>query len=103
MVHGFGRRPLKNLEMVGTTASVKNTWAGERPLKDQYPRLCHLSANKDDVVKEMGKWVEDRWQWDLVWRMRLFEREMIGADALLASLQHYSIKKGESDTWTWGR
>lgn len=79
------------------------SWAGEKALKDVFPRLFHLSINKDGVVKEMGNWIDGRWEWDVKWRKDLLERERGRELELLEYLANFSPSADATDRWCWGR
>jgi hypothetical protein len=40
-------------------------WAGETPLRIQFPRLFQASAQHTTTVGIMGSWVDGHWAWDL--------------------------------------
>lgn len=67
----------------------KGLWVGEKPLIKLFPRLFWLSAKKDGLVRDMGRWVGDKWEWTLSWRRDLLEREQRGVADLLELLRKF--------------
>ncbi|KAL6562916.1 hypothetical protein OROHE_005503 [Orobanche hederae] len=56
---------------IGNGASTKfwtTRWGGGPALRDRFPRLFHLSSNKDETIGEMGLWEGAEWKWRLDWR-----------------------------------
>ncbi|WJX88451.1 hypothetical protein P8452_70539 [Trifolium repens] len=52
-------------------------WLIDCPLKDIYPRLFSVSAQRSfDTVSNMGFWEENLWHWNLLWRRQLFQWEI---------------------------
>ncbi|GAU25978.1 hypothetical protein TSUD_166610 [Trifolium subterraneum] len=51
-------------------------WLGGTPLRTQFQRLFQVSTQSTSTVREMGKWVEGQWLWDLRWRRDLFVWEL---------------------------
>lgn len=50
-------------------------WAGDKPLKERFPRMYQLCVNKEGKVGEMGEWNNGCWGWKVEWRWELRERE----------------------------
>ncbi|XP_057811892.1 uncharacterized protein LOC131026140 [Salvia miltiorrhiza] len=74
---------------------------GEKPLSIRFPRLFHLSENKEALVSELGNWENGRWVWDLRWRRDLFEREKEAVNSLLSCISGCVFHAGEVDGWIW--
>ena len=70
-------------------------------LKDRYWRLFGISANKESVVAENGRWVGDEWRWEFQWRRGLLDRELFLVNNLLQDLIHVTLKQGVKDFWCW--
>jgi len=51
----------------------KDVWVGNEDLKSKFPRLFSLCINKESSVESCGEWVNDSWEWKLVWRRGLFD------------------------------
>lgn len=47
-------------------------WFGEKPLKDEFPRMFSLSNDKNSVISSFGWWDGDVWRWRWSWRRALF-------------------------------
>ncbi|KAL9244899.1 hypothetical protein vseg_018615 [Gypsophila vaccaria] len=54
----------------------KDVWCDDMALRWKFNRLFSISTQKDDLVGQMGVWVEDNRQWKLCWRRNLFEWEL---------------------------
>ena len=54
----------------------KDVWVGNEDLKSKFPRLFSLCGNKECSLQSCGEWVNDRWEWRLIWRRGLFDRKM---------------------------
>ncbi|GKV12022.1 hypothetical protein SLEP1_g23227 [Rubroshorea leprosula] len=74
---------------IGEGDSVKfwwDDWCGRGILANKYPRLYLISASKDNIVSQMGWWLNGSWIWKLQWRRRSaykaltmeLEREQLG-------------------------
>ncbi|GKV02020.1 hypothetical protein SLEP1_g14507 [Rubroshorea leprosula] len=79
----------------------REKWAGDNSLRDLCPRLFALAANKEGLVGDMGEWVGDRWQWNLVWRRGRMGREKDEEEALWGVVDCVHLKKGQEDIWSW--
>ncbi|XP_057811901.1 uncharacterized protein LOC131026149 [Salvia miltiorrhiza] len=64
-------------------------------------RLYRLSANRNALISESGRWENGEWQWELRWRRELFERERVGANELLSAISLVSLKAEMDDGWQW--
>lgn len=47
----------------------------DRRLREQFPRLYRLAANKEDMVSDMGEWEGDVWHWQWSWHKELYQWE----------------------------
>ncbi|XP_057771186.1 uncharacterized protein LOC130990997 [Salvia miltiorrhiza] len=66
-----------------------------------YFRLYHLCANKEALVSEYGRWVNESWVWDLVWRRALFDREREATNELISAISSVTPIAGNKDGWIW--
>ncbi|GAU31203.1 hypothetical protein TSUD_210600 [Trifolium subterraneum] len=51
-------------------------WLGGTSLRTQFQRLFLVSTQSTSTVREMGRWVEGQWLWDLRWIRDLFVWEL---------------------------
>lgn len=63
------------------------SWLRNKPLVEIFSRLYHLSAMKEGTVREMRRWIDDRWSWEIVWRRALLEMESARLEELHSFLQ----------------
>lgn len=72
--------------LLGSGEKIKfwsDTWIGEKPLKDKFPRLFSVSIQQGDSISQMGCWDRFFWQWHLRWSRTLFPREEEQKESLL--------------------
>nr|KYP66769.1 hypothetical protein KK1_013079 [Cajanus cajan] len=51
-------------------------WVGGVALREVFPRLFFVAANKESKISENGRFVEGVWMWDFQWRRQIiFQRE----------------------------
>lgn len=72
-------------------------WAGDKTLKERFPRLYCLCSKKDGMVRDMGEWVEGKWSWKVDWR-----RDLGRVDEFHNFLNRFSLTVGAADHWCWG-
>ncbi|KAL6537873.1 hypothetical protein OROHE_012160 [Orobanche hederae] len=77
-------------------------WRGNETLKSRFPRLFHLSCNKDGMVGDMGSWEGEKWRWDLRWRRQLGGRDDEEEAELMQWLEGVSLNQNTEDGWSWG-
>ncbi|MCI41745.1 hypothetical protein A2U01_0062979, partial [Trifolium medium] len=75
-------------------------WLGGAPLRTQFQRLFQVSAQSTSMVREMGRWFEGQWVWDLRWRRKLFVWELNLLERLHEILDR-SIISTVDDSWCW--
>jgi hypothetical protein len=63
----FTRAALKRVGNGRSTKFWKEIWVGDQPLCNKFPRLFSISTQQDEVVGNMGNWVENQWRWSLSW------------------------------------
>lgn len=76
-------------------------WCGESALKSIFPRLYQLSSRKDSKVKEMGRWEDGTWTWDLLWRRALRDNEKEWEREIGNRLNGLQPMEEEEDGWRW--
>ncbi|GKV36371.1 hypothetical protein SLEP1_g44512 [Rubroshorea leprosula] len=79
----------------------REKWVGDKSLRDLCPRLYALTANKEGLVSDMGKWDGDRWQWNMAWRRGRMGREKDEEVVLWGAVECVHFQKGREDVWTW--
>lgn len=84
-----------------STSFWEGPWMGAVSIRDRFPRLFHLSEQKEIMVGEMGVWEEEEWKWDLRWRMDLFGREIDYANELMSLLDRFKLMPNKEDSWIW--
>lgn len=76
----------------------------EKPVKELFPRLFYLSNKQEGTAREMGRWVDGRWRWELGWRRDILEREKSGVEEeLYGFLQNFSVTEGSRCTAGFGK
>lgn len=78
------------------------SWAGDKPLKELFPRLYQLCANREGTVRNMGRWVNNRWSWEVPWRRALLDRELEWVEELYNHIHNFSVIDDTPDSWVWG-
>jgi hypothetical protein len=56
----------------GGTRFWLDKWIGGGTLAQSFPRLYSISCQKDDLISQMGRWINEEWVWNLKWRRHLF-------------------------------
>ncbi|XWS41090.1 hypothetical protein CRYUN_Cryun17cG0050600 [Craigia yunnanensis] len=54
----------------------RDNWTNRGTLCIIFPRIFILSANKEGKINEFGSWINAKWVWRIVLRMRLFGWEI---------------------------
>ena len=65
---------------VGNGKSIKfweDRWVGNDSLKNKFPSFFSLCVEKDVSLSWCGFWENSVWEWSLVWRRSLFDREKV--------------------------
>ncbi|PNX70469.1 pantothenate synthetase, partial [Trifolium pratense] len=84
----------------GNTSFWHDTWMGTQPLKEVFPRLFLISAQKDCCVLELGRWTLGHWEWDLRWKRNLFVWEEVLWDLLANLLTPFHLSES-IDEWRY--
>jgi hypothetical protein len=90
----------KKLGCGNSTKFWEDVWVGGQALNQRFPRLCSVSIQQDNLIQDMGSWVNGVWRWDLRWRRRFFVWE----ESLVQELEHSinQVVLTESvDKWVW--
>ncbi|GKV44022.1 hypothetical protein SLEP1_g51253 [Rubroshorea leprosula] len=78
-----------------------DTWIGDQPLVNRFPRLFLVSTDKEKRISQMGIWREAKWLWTLNWRRPLFEWEEDNYSEMLRLLNHFQPIQDRKDSWIW--
>lgn len=78
-----------------------DVWAGDRCLKEKFPRLFTIASFKNAKVREMGIWDGQSWQWHIPWRRSLFQWELSIEEEFLQYLGDIKPCVDRSDTKVW--
>ncbi|MCI04536.1 putative ribonuclease H protein, partial [Trifolium medium] len=78
----------------------KDVWVGDQTLESRFPRLFGVSVQQDNVVREVGRWVDGEWRWELLWRRNFFVWEEALMRNLMEVISHRGITDAE-DRWVW--
>ncbi|GLT37409.1 hypothetical protein SLA2020_117270 [Shorea laevis] len=79
----------------------KDKWVEDKPLNLLFPRLFVLTCLKDGLVKDMGYWDGDAWQWRMEWRRACLGREVGEEERFWSVLSKARLTKGGMDIWKW--
>jgi hypothetical protein len=90
----------KKLGCGGSTRFWLDRWVGMTPLCDTFPRLFKVSLQSESLIKDMGEWINETWQWKLDWRRRFFIREEESVKHLMEIIKLAPITK-EEDSWSY--
>ncbi|CAK8576725.1 unnamed protein product [Lathyrus sativus] len=66
---------VKKVETCLQASFWKDHWIGSIPLKTRFQRLFPIFQRQDDIVGEIGSWVDGRISWNLGWRRPFFVYE----------------------------
>lgn len=89
---------IKKVGNGGKTRFWLDTWVGERPLCQEFPRLFLVSEQKEECINQMGVWRNEVWEWDLKWRRRLFVWEEELERNLVELVENVNLNHDE-DLW----
>ncbi|KAL9691204.1 hypothetical protein QQ045_011623 [Rhodiola kirilowii] len=76
-------------------------WLGDKPVKDQYPKLFLLALDSQATVRGMGSWVGGIWLWQLSFRRTLYPWEEVYKRELEMGLKHVWLKSEADDRMVW--
>ncbi|XP_057449199.1 uncharacterized protein LOC130740564 [Lotus japonicus] len=76
-------------------------WLSSGILKEKFWRLFNLSVQQNYTVKEMGRWSNGSWIWELLWQRPFLHREVDMMDELMNIIANHSLTEGTPDSWVW--
>jgi hypothetical protein len=82
------------------TSFWRDNWCGGRCFALKYPRLYSISSQKEAMVGVIGLAREGRWDWNFIWRRRLFVWEEELLISLLEDLEG-ARWLDKDDEWRW--
>ncbi|KAL9686141.1 hypothetical protein QQ045_023596 [Rhodiola kirilowii] len=68
---------------LGRGDSIKfwiDAWAGEQPLKFQFPKLFNIAVKQRATISEMGWWIDSGWKWAIRFRRNLYQWEELAKE-----------------------
>ncbi|GAU29820.1 hypothetical protein TSUD_223660 [Trifolium subterraneum] len=96
----FNQVVLKKVGMGNSILFWKDVWAGDQSLEHRFPRLFGISIQQNEVVRNMGSWVNVEWRWELLWRRQFFVWENELVRELGEVLNIFPLSE-EVDRWVW--
>jgi hypothetical protein len=95
----FGRSVKRNLGNGASTSFWLDTWVGNSPLKDRFPRLFSISNQKEALVADLwgGSGVG---RWNFSWRRAPFAWEEPLLEEFMAAIQSIGLSDHQ-DYWSW--
>ncbi|KAK2360932.1 hypothetical protein QL285_086149 [Trifolium repens] len=82
----------------GDTRFWLDKWFGGGALAQSFPRLYSISCQKDNLISQMGGWINEEWVWNLKWRRHLFVWEEELCSNLLNILGSVNLTY-QDDSW----
>ncbi|MCI22479.1 pantothenate synthetase, partial [Trifolium medium] len=82
------------------TCFWSDLWIGDSLLCVKFPRLFSLSLQKEAKVRELVSVEGERYNWNFIWRRRLFLWEEESVSQLVTSLANVRLSNVE-DKWRW--
>ncbi|XP_045802983.1 uncharacterized protein LOC123896664 [Trifolium pratense] len=96
----FDQSVVKKLGNGMCTSFWKDTWVGDRPLCDRFPRLFSISTQKDALVADVRNPNSSIERWRMLWRQRFFEWETCLFNELMKLINTAKLLD-EEDRWGW--
>ena len=78
-----------------------DAWIDGVTLKFTFSRIYALSINKGGKVREFGCWINDKWQWRILLRRRLFGWELQQWNDFSSTIKGYIVCANMKDTLIW--
>ncbi|XP_019447298.1 PREDICTED: uncharacterized protein LOC109350521 [Lupinus angustifolius] len=78
-----------------------DVWVGNVTLTDSFPRLFSIALNKHALISYCGFWLNDSWNWKVVWRRIIFVWEDELQRNLLYVISQVGCKEGGLDIWSY--
>jgi hypothetical protein len=78
----------------------KDIWVGDQALEQRFPRLFSISVQQEEVIPEVGRWMNGVRRWDLRWRRRFFvwEEQLL---CELVAVHNNAMIVDTEDRWVW--
>ncbi|KAF1874479.1 hypothetical protein Lal_00029906 [Lupinus albus] len=84
-----------------TTHFWLDIWSGNANFFSLYRRLYNLNLNQQGFISDLGRWVDDKWEWILPWRRHFFAWESELNDSFLNELHGSMLQVNKPDSWEW--
>jgi hypothetical protein len=98
--HWFAANIVKKVGNGVNTSFWYDTWVGESPLKDWFPRLYSISTQKEVSVADMWYPTDGVAKWRLLWRRRFFVCEETVLEEMLEVINRVTLSN-LPDKWGW--
>jgi hypothetical protein len=95
----FGRSVKRNLGNGASTSFWLDTWVGNSPLKDRFPRLFSISNQKEALVADLWGG-SGAGRWNFSWRRAPFAWEEPLLEEFMAAIQSIGLSDHQ-DYWSW--
>lgn len=79
----------------------QETWLRNSLLGHKFPQMYLISLQKEETVANMGFYDGLQWQWNLVWRRRLFQWEGEQIELSMTDLKEVHLSKFTKDKTLW--
>jgi hypothetical protein len=90
----------KNVGDGTTTRFWTDIWVGNQSLQNRFPRLYSIFSQKENTIRNMGRWEGQDWRWEMVWLRSYFGWEENINLEFLNLIQHF-VPTTQVDTWLW--
>jgi hypothetical protein len=90
----------KKLGRGNTINFWKDIWVGDISLEQRFPILFNISVQHGTMIRDMGRWENGVWRWELLWRRRFFAWE----EPMLCDLEvviNGVVMEDVEDSWEW--
>jgi hypothetical protein len=96
----FVRAVVKKVGSGNKTKFWIDTWIGEQPLRERFPRLFEISCQKEGTIASFGSWSDLRWCWNIQWRRQFFVWEQPMCSQLYQVIAQFQPSLID-DSWHW--
>ncbi|KAK2354046.1 hypothetical protein QL285_091613 [Trifolium repens] len=96
----FSRAVKKKVGNGRFTKFWSDIWVGDQPLCIRFPRLYGISNQQGECIQNMGVLIDNRWNWNLIWRRNFFEWEEDLRVQLHEVIDSFMPAERE-DSWLW--
>ncbi|GLU22974.1 hypothetical protein SLE2022_390100 [Rubroshorea leprosula] len=79
----------------------RDVWTRSCSLDGVFPCLFSISTDTQDIVQQMGEWVDEAWRWRLRWRRRLLTWEQDQEAQLQNIINNVQLQRDTQDRWWW--